>query len=60
MTTYRIITVLTEDTRAPRYTIMETREGGEERVVSEHQTEDEAVEEIAELRTRVDFWRSGK
>ncbi len=54
MTTYRIIT-MTDDT-GTRWCILETRVDGSDRVVSEHQTEDDAVSYIGELRERDFFW----
>ena len=57
MVVYRIIIVPTDDTRAARFIIMETRDDSGERVVSEHQTEDDAVQYLGELRERDFFWR---
>lgn len=58
MPTYRILTNLTTDVSHPRYVVMETRDDGEERFVSEHATQEEAREHLTELRERAEYWRS--
>ena len=56
---YRITTVFTTDANAPRFVIMESKSVGEDRAVGEYETEEDAIKELAELRDRAAFWRSG-
>lgn len=58
VTAYRIIP--TSDGDKVSFVIVESKDGEPDRIVSEHATEDDAVEYIGQLRDRVEFWRSGK
>jgi len=56
MTTYRLITMT--DDAGTRWCIIESRADASDRIVSEHQTEDDAVEYLGQLRDRTEFWRN--
>lgn len=53
---YRIIKIPTTDTRHGRHVIIETLADGQERVVSEHGSEDDATEYLNDLESRADYW----
>lgn len=55
MTSYRIIP--TSDDDRVSFVIVESKDDAPDRIVSEHATEEDAIEYVGQLRERVEFWR---